>query len=83
MRWRQQEPNIQEPIIKVIKIKEDTRDVEIEEYTNYGYSHSTRKTKKIKKSPFTTVLYTKDGELYTREFNGEWDLEDIKHWEEA
>ncbi len=80
MRWRNQKH-----IIKVLKVKDDVRDVEIVEYCNsYGYVGGGKsKTKKIKKSPFTVVLYTKDGELYTREFNGEWDLNDIKHWEES
>ncbi len=77
MRWR-----AQKPIIKVIKVKDDVRDENIEEYTNYGYGTSSTKTKKIKKVPFTTVLYVKDRELYTREFNGKWDMSDIKHWED-
>lgn len=30
----------------------------------------------------TIVLVIKDGEMYTKEFNGSWDLEDVKKWEE-
>ena len=31
----------------------------------------------------TIVLVVKGGEMYTKEFNGKWDLKDVKEWETA
>ena len=31
----------------------------------------------------TIVLVVKGGEMYTKEFNGTWDLKDVKEWETA
>jgi hypothetical protein len=69
------------PVIKVLAVKEEKRDVittESERY--YGAGNQSKETKV--KSSFTIVLFTKDGALMTREFNGAWDLTDIKKWED-
>lgn len=71
------------PKILVIKAQTDTRDVEVSEAYYMGYdSGRNNKTTTTKKVPYTTVLMSKDGELCTREFNGDWDVDDIKAWED-
>ncbi len=65
------------PVINVISIRHEVRDVE--ESTLSSYVENRKNNKKVK---FTIVLASKDGELFTKEFNGQWDLSDIKKWEE-
>ena len=31
-------------------------------------------------NPYTTVLYTANGQLKTRDFDGVWTLEQVKNW---
>lgn len=72
----------QKPVIKVISVKHEIRDVE-EMYTTHISSYVNNKENiKTKKVNFTIVLGSKDGELFTKEFNGSWDLRDIKKWED-
>lgn len=71
------------PQVQVIKVRNETRDVVDEETQSYMYAGGrSTKTKTTKKCGFTIVLLAKDGELCTKEFNGKWDLSDIKNWED-
>lgn len=67
--------------VQVIKVKHETRDIETRESWSGGYislsSHS--KTVTHKKVKYTIVLFIKNGELYSKEFNGEWNMDDVKH----
>lgn len=75
------------PKINVLKVQTEIRSVTVKEESSYHSSYisskSHEKSTKSEKVNFTIVLFVKDGELYTREFNGKWDLEDVKKWEEA
>lgn len=74
------------PVIKVIAVQTEVREFEDErtefttDYRGYGERKAETKTSKHK-HPVTIVLLSKDGELMTREFNGDWKLDDIKSWE--
>lgn len=71
--------------IKVLAVKTAVRKFEEESTVYDGYSHyqgRSASTKKKYSHPVTTVLLSKDGELLTREFNGDWNLKDIKNWED-
>ena len=70
------------PSIQVLKVKTEKRDVKIEEHSSFGHGGFLNKDKTIKKCSYTIVLMVKDGELCTREFNGDWNLTDIKKWED-
>lgn len=70
------------PVIKVIKVKTEKREFEDTVSSHYSFgAGSSSETNKHTKN-VTTVLGSINGELATREFNGSWDMEDIKTWEE-
>lgn len=70
-------------VVQVLKVQTSKRDVTSEDVTDYSYGGARRTTTKtVKNCEFTTVLLVKDGELCTREFNGSWNVSDLKKWEE-
>ncbi len=72
------------PVIRVISVKHEVRRVTENETTTYGGygGGGTTKSKTVEECNYTIVLLSRDGELMTREFNGKWDLTDIKCWED-
>lgn len=70
------------PVIKVIAVTHETREIktEVSMVRHYSVGHEDRKS--TEKINYTIILASKDGELFTREFNGKWSLEQIKSWEE-
>ena len=72
--------------IKVIKVQhtkrtiEETKNETYGDYTQYNRREKTE-TKTLKDVDITIVLFTQNGVLSVREFNGHWDLKDIKNWE--
>lgn len=67
--------------IEVLKVRNEVREVEKTD-TVTGYMGGSTKTETTKKVNVTIVLAVIDGELVTREFNGKWEMADIKKWEE-
>lgn len=66
--------------LRVIRVKQRTGDRIIEKkQSGPGYREETITTEKGVDT--TIALVMKNGELFTKEFNGHWDLEDIKSWE--
>lgn len=71
------------PVIKVLGVKNEVRKVKTNNYTSYGHSLGSFEKKDVEKEKYVTVvLFSKNGELGTREFNGKWNIDDIKTWEE-
>lgn len=75
----------EEPSIRVICVKHETREVkevtkDHESFFGAGSKYNT--STKEYKHEITIVLLAKDGELTYREFNGHWDLSDVKKWED-
>lgn len=71
------------PTIVVIDVKNEIREVSEERMISSGLGYGYTQDKKTADNVnYTIVLFTKDGELMTREFNGKWDLTDIKKWED-
>ena len=71
--------------IKVIKVQHSKRTItETSEISNFGGYSSREKTdtKEVSKVDITSVLYTRNGVLSVREFNGKWNLTDIRGWED-
>ncbi len=65
------------PVIKIVKIKQETKDVTVKtEDTGYMMRGTSKRTEVAK--DLTRVLLTVDGELQVREFNGHWDEKDLK-----
>lgn len=73
--WAGKEPTEN---VQVIKVKTTTRDVVIknEQYGMASWKDITTTTEKDKQ--LTQVLMLKNGELIVKEFNGHWDMEDLK-----
>lgn len=70
-------------VLKVIAVQTEVREFEDIEYEpDYRGFHTSRSKESKHKHPVTIVLLSRDGELLTREFNGNWNLEDIKSWED-
>jgi len=70
------------PAIQVIKIRHEKRDVENSVTNTFGYDTSRKTVSNKQKVDMTIVLLAVDGELTYKEFNGKWDLDDIKKWED-
>lgn len=69
--------------IQVIKTRNETREIIEEENQYFDYRGGRAEKKKTtKKVNVTIVLAVINGELVTREFNGKWDMEDVKKWED-
>jgi hypothetical protein len=75
------------PEIKVISVKHEKRTfTESDDFSDFSYGtlgHQTsRNNTKTYTHNVTIVLLAKDGELTYKEFNGKWDLDEVKKWEE-
>lgn len=72
--------------LQVIAVQSEKRDFEEENkewdlQTYHGRSDRGKTETKRYSHYVTIVLVVKDGEMYTKEFNGKWDLKDVKQWE--
>lgn len=69
-------------VIAVQSEKRSFKDKEKSVTSYYNRADTVKEDSKEYSHYVTIVLVVKNGEMYTKEFNGKWDLQDVKKWEE-